>query len=155
MLKKSLELQALISNCNELKKRYKNISDIIIYGSFIRGNHNADDIDFSDFLDSKFLARQGIIGEGYSLFDKQFLHEKFGFKTFAIFTYFMDKLTASQKKMLYYALKGRRGQKGILKEKGMEELKPGVIKVPINLEYEFEEILNQHKIRYKIQTALF
>src|SRR3989344_1804380 len=102
MLKKSLELQALISNCNELKKRYKNISDIIIYGSFIRGNHNADDIDlavllkeetrldkklelaqllkyqlsrllksnidvkavdFSDFLDSKFLARQGIIGE--------------------------------------------------------------------------------------------
>lgn len=194
MLKKSLELQALILNCNKLKKKYKNIWDVILYGSFIRGDHNTNDIDlaillkeetrlnkklelaqllkyqlsklvkrhidvkvvdFSDFLDSKFLARQGIIGEGYSLIDKQFLHEKFGFKTFTIFTYFMDRLTVSQKKMLYYALKGRRGQIGILKEKGMEELKPGVIKVPIHLESEFEEMLNQHRIRYKIQTALF
>ena len=183
----------MISISKKIKKEHKEIWDIVLYGSFIRGKYDSNDIDIAiilkdkiilndklelgqelklhisednkknidikcvdinDLLDSTFLARQGIIAEGYSLIDEVFLSEKFGFKTYALFIYSLKGLTNSQKKTFYYVLKGRRRQEGISKE-NIEELKPGVIKTPISFEEEFKEILKQHNIIYETKKAMF
>ncbi|MFH1132889.1 MAG: nucleotidyltransferase domain-containing protein [Nanoarchaeota archaeon] len=109
----------------------------------------------SDLLDQTFLARQGIIAEGYSITRNACLHTLFGFSTCAVITLSQKNLTASQKKMFFYALHGRRGESGLLKEKRGEKLGAGALKVPLEHMQEFEDILQKHHITYKIRKASF
>ncbi|MFH1073393.1 MAG: nucleotidyltransferase domain-containing protein [Nanoarchaeota archaeon] len=112
-------------------------------------------ISFSDLTDQTFIARSGIIAEGYSLTKKVHLHRLFGFKTCTLFTYSQKSLTLSQKKMFYYALHGRRGNPGLLKLKHGAQLSPGALKVPLEHTQEFEDIFHQHNITYTIRKASF
>ena len=120
----------------------------------IRLNLDVKVIDLSDLRDPNFLARESILGEGFSLINKKWLSEIFGFKSAYLFHYELKNLNLSQKKMFYYALKGRRGSKGILDRMGGEQLSDGLIKIPIEFSYEFIELLEGYKIRYKINKIL-
>ena len=190
MLKNLLKSQKLISKIKKFKT--KEIFDILVYGSIVRGKDNPNDIDIviflngiksvneklelaeklksnldsmdlevdvkaidlSDLEDNSFIARQAILSEGYSLIDGKFLHEKFGFKAFAIFSYSLKNLTYSQKKMFYYALKGRREQKGLLELKGAKMLGDCVIEVPLTSSEEFKELFKGRGIEYKIENVV-
>lgn len=110
--------------------------------------------DISDFDDSSFIVRQAILAEGYSLINRRFLHERFGFKTFVIFNYSLDNLNYSQKKMFYYALKGRRDQKGLLELKGAEMLGNCIIKVPLVNSEEFKELFKMKGIKCKMENVV-
>ena len=112
-------------------------------------------IDMSDLMDETFLARQAIISEGYSLLKNKKFSEILGFKSFYLFSYSLKNLTNSQKMMLQYSLRGRRGQKGIMELRNCELLGKGVMKVPTEHSEEFKEFLEKHKITYKIFKGLF
>jgi len=190
MLKSLLKSQKLILKIKKFKT--KEMHDILIYGSIVRGKDRVNDIDvvivfnkkksvneklelaeklksqldfldvnvdvksvdISDFEDSSFIARQAILAEGYSLIDRKFLHEKFGFKAFVIFNYSLKNLNYSEKKMFYYALKGRRDQKGLLELKGAEMLSNCIIKVPLANSEEFRELFKRRNTEYKMEKII-
>lgn len=111
-------------------------------------------VDFSDFLEPTFLARQGIVSEGYLLIRNSFFANLFGFKTFVLIKYSLKGLTYSRKKMLYYALKGRRNAKGILEKTGGILLSRVLLKVPILAYYEIEQLLKLHKVEFNTEFVM-
>ena len=112
-------------------------------------------VDLFELQENNFLARESILAEGFSLINNRWLSEIFGFKSAYLFHYDLKNLTASRKKMFYYALKGRRGSKGILDRMKGEQLSDNLIKIPIEFSYEFIELLEGYKIRYKMNKSLF
>lgn len=111
-------------------------------------------LDIKDFLDPSFIARQAILAEGFSLLHKKFLHELFGFSISVLFTYSLSRLSYSKKKMFYYALKGRRGQKGLLEERGGKQISDCAIEVPLQHLEEFQTVLHMHDISFKLKYIL-
>jgi len=193
ILENLLNSQKLISIIKEIKKQKKELWDVGIYGSFIRGKKTPNDIDLvifltknisveerlslsqklrdrikeliknvtvetvsiEDFFDSNFMARQGILAESYILTQKKYLSELLGFKTFTIFKFGLIGLSNSQKTLFRYAINGRRGQSGILKDVKGEKLGSGAVKIPIENSEKFKSFLESHKIDYKTETAMF
>lgn len=111
-------------------------------------------IDIYDLLDPTFIARQAILAEGFSLLNKKYLHELFGFSISILFTYNLSKLTYSEKKMFYYALKGRRGQKGLLELSKGRQISNCVIEIPLKHFEEFKNLFEEHKISFKSKKIL-
>jgi len=112
-------------------------------------------IDLQDLLDPLFAARKAILAEGFSLIKKKRLAELFGFSPFYIFTYSLKGLSHSRKIMFRYALRGRRGQKGLLEINKCEQLGRGVIKVPLEHSEELKSFFEKQKIRYNAHACLF
>ena|SRR3989338_8266675 len=111
-------------------------------------------VDLGDILDEQFLARQGIIAESYLLLRKKHLAALLGFRTFAHITYSLQGLTASQKKMLYYALQGRRGSAGVLRDAGGALVSRQLLKVPIESSAAIEELLRLHHVAFTVEFAM-
>ena len=111
-------------------------------------------VDIDDFFDLNFLAKQAIIAEGYLILRKKYISDLFGFKTFALVNYSLEGLTYSQKKMLYYALRGRRGSKGVLEGIKGELISRELLKIPIQAYYEIEELLKLHKVKFKTEFII-
>jgi len=190
ILNKLLKLQKLKSVIKNTIT--KNIFDIVIYGSIVRGKEKYTDIDIAiiyknkiaveekllasqqlknklsfldcdvdvktinmyDLLDASFLARQGIIAEGYSLTRNKFLHELFGFKAYYEYKYNISIRSESKKKMFYYALKGRRSEKGIAQKTDSVSISNCVLRTPIQSSSEIEEVFLLHKIPFKKELCL-
>ena len=193
ILKKLLNLQALKS-IKEFKDKHKEVFDIAIYGSVVRGKIDFNDIDFAiifsskmkedeklslsqelksilkkslnfeldikgvdifDLLDNSFLARKAIIAEGFLIIKNEFLHSLFGFDNYSIFSYSLKNLNNSRKVMFQYALRGRRGEEGLIALNNATLLGKGVLKVPLEHTQEFEEFFENNKIDYKIKHGLY
>jgi predicted nucleotidyltransferase len=112
-------------------------------------------VDIKDFLDPSFLARTGIIGEGFLILKGKRLSEILGFESYVIFTYNLKNLSNSEKTMLNYSLNGRRGEKGMIELRNCEHLGRGTLKVPIEHSEEFKDFFERHKVKYKISKVLF
>jgi len=139
-LKKKLELAQELKN--NLKKTISQNMDIKY-------------LDIDDILDNSFMARQGIIAEGFLILKKKFLHEIIGFENYYIFSYTLKNLTASKKAMFQYALYGRRGEEGLIKSTKSSSIARGAIKVPLQHSEEFKEFFKKNNIKYKIIKGLF
>lgn len=111
-------------------------------------------VDIKDLEDPGFLARSAILAEGFSLINKKFLHERFGFKAYVLFKYSLKRLSPSKKKMFYYALQGRRNQTGLLKIKGGHFAGKGMIEVPITSAEEFKDMMQINNVAYTYETIL-
>src|SRR3989344_731599 len=111
-------------------------------------------VDLYDFQDPNFLARQGILAEGFSLSKGEYLSRLLGFNSYAFIKYSLKGLTYSQKKMLYYALKGRRGTKGVLIDLSGELVSREWLKVPVQFLYKIEQLLALHRVSYSTELAL-
>lgn len=144
-----LDIAIILNKKEKLNEKLKMAAKLKDGLDFLEIDVDVKTIDILDLLDPTFIARQAILTEGYSLLNRKFLHESFGFNAFTIFTYDLQNLTESQKKMLYYALKGRRGQKGMLKLKGGEQLSNCMIKVPIQHSEEFKSLMKKLKFNYE------
>jgi len=110
-------------------------------------------IKLSEFFDSKFLARQGVLIEGYSLVDKVSLSGKFGFDGFTLFTYDLKNLDHNKKTQFVYALLGRKGQ-GLIKKLNAVKLSRGAFLIPIENSNIFEDFLDNWKINYVKKKTL-
>lgn len=145
ILSKSLDIGKKLDLSYECRK---------IFESAVSFEVDVKAVDIKDFLDSNFLAKQGIIAEGYLILRKKYLADLLGFKTFVIVKYNLKGLTHSQKKMLYYALKGRRGKKGVLANTNGELLSKCILKIPIQAVYQIENLLNSHKLNYNLEFVM-
>ncbi len=140
----SLENKLVLSQ--KLRSRLSGIS---------KENFDVRCVGVEDFIDSNFLARAGILGEGFLVLKGKPLSEVLGFKSYAIFTYTLENMTNSEKVKFNYSLNGRRGEIGMMRLKSCERMGSGVLKVPLEHSEEFEEFFEKHRISYKISKTLF
>ncbi len=71
-----------------------------------------------------------------------------------IFTYSIEHLLKKDKIRFYYAIKGRDGKTGVVKEWKIEQLGRAVLLVPSKFEQNTEEFLNYWKCRFQKKRVL-
>jgi hypothetical protein len=76
------------------------------------------------------------------------------YKPGVIFTYSIIHLLKKDKIRFYYALKGRDGKTGIVKEYRIEQLGRAVLLVPVESEKEVAEFLDYWKCRFESRNVL-
>ena len=141
------------------EKNKKEILDIILFGSFVKGRLSPRDVDIAVLdmgVDRSFLKKQiltvipkadiqfvrfqdydksiwlTLLREGYSVRDESYLYQSYGVQPSVLYTYSLQSLSASKKVMFARAIK---------KFKGMERLSNHVVLVPMSLSCEFADFL--------------
>lgn len=138
------KLRERLSIIQDIKKRLK----IKIDASF-----DVQQMLLSDFFSPAFLARTGLLLEGYSIFsNKKFCHT-LGFNSYILFWYDLKGLSHTQKVKFNYILSGR-NQKGVIELFNGKRIASGVIKIPIEHSQEFEEVLRYNKVNYNKKNIL-
>ena len=182
-------LKYLISKSKKFAQK-KEIFDIILYGSFVKGKEKPEDIDIllifeatalkerteiahefkiliskkykidiktinlKELFEKEFLARQGILIEGYSLLYKEKFSERLGFIGCSLFTYSLKNFDHNKKTKFTYALIGRRKEKGILKQLNILSPGRGVFEVSTENSLIFEEFLTKWNVVYTKKNIL-
>ncbi len=157
---------------NKLKKylRDKNILDIIIFGSFIKGKSLPGDIDIAvickekksldiagfhvsvlgveDFFVKVPSVVHTLFREGYSLKYKRAFSENYKFVGKALFKYELSGLKPSVKVKVVNVLRGKGGTEGLVKEGEGEWLANQIFTVPIGAEHIFEKFFLNFKVKF-------
>jgi predicted nucleotidyltransferase len=108
-----------------------------------------------EIFDPKFLARQNLLIEGYSLIRNDMLSERFGFKSYSLFVYSLKNLNHNEKTKFQYVFKGRRENKGVLEELNGIVIGMGSVLIPIENSEKFKEFLDKWKINYEEWRGIF
>lgn len=106
-------------------------------------------INLDSLFDPNYLATPGIIIEGFSLTKGKPFHELMNGESYALFNIKARRLDKNQRKKFNYALKGRKGDSGFLKEINGKYLAPWVVLIPIENTYRFKEFLDYWKVEYE------
>ncbi len=143
----------LIFDSENLKKRTELAHE---FKEIIKDKKKVDikTINLKELFESDFLARQGILIEGYSLLFNEDFSRRIGFVGKSIFSYTLKKLNHNEKTKFTYALIGRRNEPGILKRTESVPIGRGAIKSPIKNSLIFEEFLQRWKINYTKKNIL-
>ena len=108
-----------------------------------------------ELFDPKFLARQSLLIEGYSLIKNNLLSERFGFESYSLFAYSLKNLNHNEKTKFQYSFKGRRDERGILEELNGIVVGMGSVLIPIENSEKFKEFLDKWKIKYEEWRGVF
>ncbi|MFH1637419.1 MAG: nucleotidyltransferase domain-containing protein [Candidatus Woesearchaeota archaeon] len=175
--KQSFEWQELKKSLKELLKRYKEIEDIIVFGSVVKGKAIPKDIDIALVVNKKdpslvgeikdqlklknidieivkpqdiYQTRLGttLLSEGFSVKNCMFLRDKLALSPMKIYTYEIKNLTQT-KKVLF-----GRGLNQIMEETKATKLGSGSIMVPVGQSSKFEEFLETWDLKYKAREYL-
>lgn len=95
-----------------------------------------------------------ILKEGISALNNKPLHEKLGFDSGAIFSFTLTSLEKSKKVLFYYALHGKKKQRGVLNQLNGRMLSNTVIFVPVKYVDEFQSFLEQWKLDFHRMDVL-
>jgi len=131
----------------EISQNFKNLIKDKIPNPDVKG------INLSEFLDSSFMARQGILVEGKSLITNSPLSLKIGFDSYFLFTYSLKNLNLNEKTKFTYALIGRTN-KGMIEKTKAKSLGKGVFIVPVETSVLFEDFLKEWKINFELKKIL-
>ncbi|MFH1636986.1 MAG: nucleotidyltransferase domain-containing protein [Candidatus Woesearchaeota archaeon] len=137
-------LKERLGELQSIKSRIRDISSIKI---------DAKQILLKDLFAPEFMARTGIMLEGYSVFREKGFSETLGFKAFSIFCYSISEMSHSQKVKFNYILAGR-GDEGLIKILDGERMASGAIKIPIRNSIEFEEFLKKNNVKFSKKNVL-
>lgn len=118
----------------ELEKIYKNI-DVVAEK-------------YDDLFSSSFLAREAILSEGFSIKQKKYLAEGFGYTSFTLFKYELKGLSKSRRMQFYYSLYGRGKASGILKKNNCYKFSDSIIFSPIESSEIIKAFFDKWKIVY-------
>ncbi len=110
-------------------------------------------INLKEFFDAVFLARQGILVEGYSLLDDIPFCEKFGFKGYNLFTYDLKNMDHTMKTRFTYALIGR-NRPGMIKKINAQPIGKAVVLVSVENSLIFESFLRKWNVNFKRRGIL-
>ena len=160
-------MQRNLENLSAIKSKVKiylkdpEILDIILFGSYIKGKNEPNDIDLAIISDKKEIKKIGgfhislikpkeiffnppsiintLFREGYSLKNNKFLSEVMRFKSKILFSYSLTNLNPSTKVKIVKLLRGN-NSKGMVKEYGGEWIARQVFIVPLNAEYIIEKL---------------
>src|SRR3989338_29658 len=138
------DLRQRLDTIQEIKNRLRKEID---------GNIDIKQALLRELFSPEFLARTGVLLEGFSVFKNRKFCETLGFASYSLFWYNLKGLNHTQKVKFNYVLAGR-NQKGIIGHLGGKRLAGGVIKMPIENSMEFEEILKKNNIGYNKKNIL-
>ncbi len=103
---------------------------------------------YNELFSSSFLAKESILTEGYSMKQKKFLAESFGYLSFILFKYFLKGMSKSTRMRFYYSLYGRGKDKGILVKFNSYKFSDSVLLVPFEKTEEIKRFLDSWSIKY-------
>jgi len=104
---------------------------------------------YAEMFAPSFLAREGIIFEGYSLKFKKNFCSTFGLASFVLFKYHLNNKTNSEKMRFYYALHGRNKSVGVLNIFNSYKFSDKFIISPANESEKIRDFLNKNEIKYE------
>ena len=150
MLMKSKELLKIKSRLKKLI-RDKEIYDVVLFGSFVKGKSMPSDIDLAIISEKKIGRVPGfhvsnlnirdffkpvsliktLFREGYSLKKGLAFSEVYGFKNKCLFRYDLRNLNPSKKVKIVNFLRGRGKEKGLVLEKGGKWISNQVFFCPV------------------------
>jgi len=110
--------------------------------------------DIKDMQNTSFLAREGIIAEGYSLLKNKPFAAIFGFSAFTLVEYSFKNIAPAKQKMFYYALQGRKKGRGMLARFGGRILSKGILEVPTAHYEKLKSLIDSYGINYKATPCL-
>ena len=102
---------------------------------------------YSGLFDSSFIAREAYLSECYSLLQKKFIADGFGYKPMALFRYDIKNFNKSQRMRFYYSLYGRNSE-GMLKKLNLYKFSERIIISPVEESERVKDYLNSWKIQY-------
>ena len=121
----------------ELKKILKNFSVEIT------------DKGYLELFDESFKVREGILSEGYSVVNKKFLSEGFGYSSFILFKYELKGFNKSNRMRFYYGLSGRsKNDKGIIDDLSLIKFSDTILFCPVENAEKIKEFFDYWKIKY-------
>ena len=154
---------------NILKSR--DILDVILFGSSIKGKTFPKDIDIAvitnkpvledikgfhistlksqDFFLNPPTLVNTLLREGYSLKYEKFFAERYQFSSKVLFTYKIASLKPSQKVKVVTILRGKKKEAGIVEEYHGKWLAKQVFTVPLASAYLFEQFFLNFSIPFK------
>ena len=165
-------MEKLRKSLLKILKSYKEIKDIIIFGSLVKGRSNPEDLDLallvteSDLgLISKVKKELGLnqvhlelifldeliyntlflslVNEGYSVLKGKYLNELLGTKPKLLYAYDLIHLNQSQKTLFGKALRLT-----LVKTKGIR-VSAGAVLIPLSQSSYFEDFLKAWEMKYK------
>lgn len=164
----------ILSIRNKLKDLLKNkeILDIVLFGSSIKGKILPKDIDIAiitknpekiksiegfhisvlkpdDFFINPPTIINTLMREGYSLKNNKSFSEIYRFSNKILFIYGLKSLKASTKVRVVNILRGKGKEKGFVTENKGEWLANQVFIIPTEKEYIFEKFFLNFKIKYR------
>lgn len=158
---------------NKLKHCFKDkdILDIVLFGSAVKGKSLPGDIDIAvisenskeieipgfhisilkpkDFFINTPSIVHTLLREGYSLRNMKSFSEVYKFLNKVLFVYELVNLTSVGKVRAVNILRGKASEKGLVKESNGEWLANRVFTVPVEKDYIFERFFLNFKIKYK------
>jgi len=106
------------------------------------------------FIKGESLVKT-LLSEGYSITNDSSISSVMGFEGKSLFTYSLKKFSSSERVKFHYALRGRHGSKGVLKEINGRFLGSGAILIPSEKEDILKDVFERWKADYKINHVLF
>lgn len=162
---------SLIRNKFEKYLKNKDILDIIVFGSIIKGKIIPGDIDIAmithgeisidipgthvtvlkpeDFFVNPPSIIHTLLREGYSLKKKKFLSQVYKFLNKVLFVYKLTDLKSTTKVKVVNVLKGKNKEKGLVVENSGEWLANQVFTVPVGNEHIFEKFFLNFKVKFR------
>jgi len=156
----------------ELHQELKNkeILDIIVFGSAVKGKVNPNDIDIAiitsksstikkdnfhisilkpeDFFLNPPSIVTTLLKEGFSLKNNKFLSEVYEFSNKILFKYELTNKNASEKVRIVYILHGKKNQIGLVEQNKGKWLTNQVFTVTPENQYLFEKFFQNFNINY-------
>ena len=164
----SSKILLLIKNKLKNYLKDKEILDIIVFGSAIKGKTLHRDIDIA-IITNKKIAIEGfhvsllkpeeffinppriihtLFREGFSLKKNKFFSDIYNFSNKVLFKYELTKLSPSKKVMVVNILRGK-NERGVVEENNGEWLANQVFFAPVENEYIFERLFVNFGIKFK------
>ncbi|MBW3004168.1 nucleotidyltransferase domain-containing protein [Candidatus Woesearchaeota archaeon] len=174
--KRSYSLKELKEDLSRLLRKYKDVEDFYIFGSFVKGKFKPADIDVGMIVHKKdypLLAKvvkdlkglhvemfmfkemftepiwKSFLSEGYSVRRGGFLRDLMKIESYVLFQYSLKSLNRSEKTMFNrgFTLK-LRGVRG-------KPIAPGAVMIPVEHENAFDEFLEVwDKVKVKKKRVL-
>ncbi len=171
-----------LKTISQIKSKLKNylkdkeILDIIVFGSTIKGKSLPKDTDIAiitekntrisipefhvsilnlkDFFSNPPSLINTLLREGYSLKRNKFFSEIYGFTPRVIYNYKLTSLNLSTKVKIVNFLRGKSKQQGLVQQNKGKWLANNIFIIPIENDYIFEQFFLNHKIEYTKSFAL-
>ncbi len=106
-------------------------------------------LNLEDLFDPNYLASSGIIIEGFSLTKGKPISELLNGDSYALFILDISDLGRNDRTKFQFALKGRSGKDGIIKEINGVYLGSWIVLMPIENTYKFKEFLEFWGVKFE------
>ena len=107
-------------------------------------------VNLEQLMDPNYLAVPGVIIAGYSLTKGRQVHELMNGEGYSLFILDLGGMSKNERNKFSFALRGRDGRSGILRELEGRYLGPWVLLVPVENTYQVKSFLRRWGVNYEL-----